>query len=423
MTMDRQFVLLLITTAAFFAAGCKSWGETRNPLTPWKTNSPAAPRPAYPVQQATYLEEAPVAKEGWEWKDFSPQNLGKTFKRVTGRGPNPAYAKQRYADAEAIYTQAVEARTRDPEGDHEAQFANAATLYREAADRWPDSALEQDALFRAGECFFFSDQYPKADESYALLIKHFENSKYLEVVEARRFMIAQYWHDANQAKPHRFMMYNFFDKTRPGLDTGGHALRVWDRMRLDDPTGKLADDATLAAANAHFLAGRYMEADEFYTDLRKTFPSSEHQFTAHYLGLKAKMLSYQGAQYSGVALNEAEKLIIQMRKQFPSDAAREQEFLERAFAEVRYKQAEREWQQGQFYDGRAEYRAARMYYQTIVEKYAETPFGERARERIEQTRSLPEVPPQRLSWLVNLFPAKEQVKPLIPSDDLPTKRR
>jgi len=78
---------------------------------------------------------------------------------------------------------------------------------------------------------------------------------------------------------------------------------VFDKIRIDDPTGKLSDDATLAAANAYFAQGDFEKADQFYTDLRKTFPSSEHQFTAHFLGLKAKLLCYSGPDYSGIRWN------------------------------------------------------------------------------------------------------------------------
>jgi outer membrane protein assembly factor BamD (BamD/ComL family) len=124
----------------------------------------------------------------------------------------------------------------------------------------------------------------------------------------------------NEVESQAFWEFNFFDKRRPMRDTFGHAVRVFDRIRIDDPTGRLADDATLAAGNAYFTAGRYLEADNFYTDLRKTFPSSEHQFRAHLLGVQAKLRSYQGSDYSGIPLDEAEKLIKQIRRQFPHEA-------------------------------------------------------------------------------------------------------
>ena len=46
-------------------------------------------------------------------------------------------------------------------------------------------------------------------------------------------------------------------------------------MRIDDPTGKLADDATIALANAYFEQERYLDAADTYEDLRVNFPSSQ----------------------------------------------------------------------------------------------------------------------------------------------------
>jgi hypothetical protein len=156
--------------------------------------------------------------------------------------------------------------------------------------------------------------------------------------------------------------------------------------------------------------------------LRKSFPSSEHQFRAHLLGVKAKLLSYEGPDYSGEPLNGSEELIKQIRRQFPRDADKEREYLAKAYAEVRFRKAERLWNLGRYYDRRAEYRAARFYYNQIVRDYAETRFGEPSRQRIGEIADKPDVPPKRLQWLVALFPEQEDVKPLMASGDAPTKK-
>ena len=185
--------------------------------------------------------------------------------------------------------------------------------------------------------------------------KHHPNSRYLDHVQQRRFAIAQFWlEEYNKSRPGWYVV-NVTDTSRPWNDLFGRAMKVFDRIRLDDPTGKLADDATLALANAYFAEGKYFKADEYYTDLRKTFPSSEHQFTAHFVGLKAKLLIYEGPDYGGTVLDDAEKLIETVRRQFPSEAEQERDFLNRAYAETRYKKAEREYQTAAYFDQKAEY--------------------------------------------------------------------
>lgn len=348
-----------------------------------------------------------------------PEQFESSWKTLIGKGVNPQKARELYVDGEREYQQALQAE-REQQASH---FAQAGKIFHEAAGRWPDSALEEDAMFMAGEAYFFADMYPKANDSWERLLKKYPNSKHLDAIESRRFAIAQFWLDLHDRAPESFWSYNLTDSSRPTRDTFGNAVRVFDRIRLDDPTGKLADDATLAAGNAYFAKQRYLDADGFYTDLRKTFPQSEHQYRAHLLGLKAKLLSYQGTDYSGVPLDEAEKLVKQIQRQFPQEAAQEREYLARAYAEVRFKKAEREWQLAKYYDRRGEYGAARFHYDILASDYRETPFAGQAQSRLDEIADKPAVPPQRLQWLVEAFPNEQNSKPLIATSDSASTRR
>jgi outer membrane protein assembly factor BamD (BamD/ComL family) len=351
--------------------------------------------------------------------DKFPEKMKKATKKLIGKGEDPEKARAVYARAEEQYREAGAAEGRD----RVRQFLAAAKAFADAADRWPDSALEQDALFLSGESYFFADYYPNANKKFEALLKQYPNSRYLDIIESRRFAIAQYWLADNERHPRPTLLLNLSDRSRPWLDEFGHAVRVYDRIRIDDPTGKLADDATMAAGNAYFAAHRYVDADNMYTDLRKTFPTSEHQFAAHLLGLKAKLLSYQGPEYTGAPLEEADRLLQQIRRQFPQQAAAEQDYLTRAFAEVRYRKAEREWRMASYHERRHEFGAARFYYALVTKNFSDTPFAAQADERLVAIQGRPDVPPQRFEWLVNAFPREERRQPLIATADAPTKKR
>jgi outer membrane protein assembly factor BamD (BamD/ComL family) len=349
------------------------------------------------------------------WKDFSPDNLPSTVNRLAGNGPDPESAKQTYAAAEPLYRAAIEARQRNPDANYVKQFTAAAEQYRSAADQWPNSTLEHDALFLLAESHFFADRYPDAEKVFEELLSKYPNSKYLDKIQPRRFSIAQYWLSMDGADRQKFHEFNLIDASLPTRDRYGQAVRVLDRIRLDDPTGKLADDATMALGNAFFRRSEFLRADEYYSDLRKTFPSSEHQFRAHFLGVKAKLLSYQGPDYSANAINEAEKLVKQILRQFPGDAETEREYLNRAAAEIRYHKAQREWNLAQHYDRRAEFGAAKFYYRALLDEYAGTPFAKESAQRMREIGGLPETPEPRLSWLVDLFPENNDA-PVLATD-------
>ena len=416
----KQFFWLIGLAAPLVAGGCAMFNDDRQALRDYEaTRREMSGRVRGDVAQVDY--EAEEEKETSVFAGLDPRNVANNIKKLTGRAPDANLAEGLFGQAEEKYRQALAAA-----GDQrKALFAEAGDAYVQAAARWPESALEQNALFMSGECYFFADRYPQANTQFELLLKKYPNARQLDTVEARRFAMAQYWLGTNRSNPQSFFTVNISDQTRPWRDSFGNAVRVFDKIRIDDPTGRLADDATLAAANAYFVKGDYVRADEFYTDLRKTFPSSEHQFEAHFLGLQCKLKTYPGPAYDGAALNEAERLIETIRKQFPQESDTEREYLTRAWREVRYKKAEREWVLAQYYDRRREYGGARFHYNAIVKDFDDTPFAEQARERIGAIAGEPNTPPQQLSWLVdlvNLVPSGADSKPLLLSNEIPLQR-
>jgi hypothetical protein len=142
--------------------------------------------------------------------------------------------------------------------------------------------------------------------------------------------------------------------------------------------------------------------------LRETFSDSEHLFIAHMLGITVKLQTYRGPKYSGLALEEAEKLVEQTRQRFPDKlASTEDDFgqrLEQSAAKIAFLQAERLRYRAEYREKRKEFGAARYYYNQLLTKYPETPHADNARERLEATDKKPRKPAQRLSWLTTIFP-------------------
>ncbi len=364
-------------------------------------NSPATS----PVEPVSYDEPTTSPSLG--------EQLNQTVRELTGQATRPQAAREAFAAGEAKYRQTVAARARMTKEQAREAFLEAAEQLARAAELWPDSTTGEDARFLAGEAYFFADRYPDANEMFERLLKDFPNTRHQELVQARRFAIARYWLQFHNVDPQSWYTFNITDDSRPWNDLKGHAMRLFKQIPLDDPTGKLADDAILAQANALFVAGRYDDADRLYDDLRTMYPTSEHQFTAHLMGVKSKLLRYQGPEYDGTALGEAEKLIEQIRIQFPQEAQANGELLDRAAREVRYRQAEREWLMAKFYDRRKAYRAARFYYQIVQRDYHDTPFSTQAQTRMAEIQDKPPEPPQHMQWLVKLFPGSDPETPLL----------
>lgn len=334
-----------------------------------------------------------------------------TARASMGRGPNEQAAQEQFAEAMSIYKGAA---AMQGQGNAQREFERAAKLFSKAALRWPNSSIEEDALFFEAEANFFADRYPKAEILFGKIFSKYQSTKYLDRISQRRFQIAKYWLDHHtEVRSELAIAPNFTSRDRPTFDKFGHAIKVLERIRLDDPTGELADDATMLAASACFDDGRFFRADELLTDLRRSFPSSNHQYAAHMMGLKCKIQLYQGPSYDSGPLDDSEELVRQMRRQFPTESGKDTDFLAKAFKDIRMNRAIREWKLAEYRDRRKEYRAARIQYERVARDFADTSLAGAATERLAQLGGSPDLPPQRLEWLAKAFPSDDDQQPLL----------
>ena len=318
------------------------------------------------------------ATQDYAFDYFKGENIKKRWKKMLGRGPDEQVARAAMAEADLLFRQGA--------------YQEAIPKYKRVIDRWPDSSLEEDALWQLAECQFFTDQYPKAEDSYDELVKKFANTKYLDRIAQRQFVIAQYWIGLDEKHHYATLMPNLLDRSRPLFDTRGRALKAYDHVRLNDPRGPLADDSIMAQANAHFLERQWLDADYFYGLLRTEYPDSDFLLQAHLLGLQAKLRAYQGAGYEGGILDEAEILADQVLVQFPDQLSRDEEDrVEKTRAEIASAQAERHWRRAEFYAKGKHYQSARIYYALIARDYPRTMLAQAAREKYDTIRDLDDV--------------------------------
>ena len=366
------------------------------------------------VEKVAIVASKP-AEEGL--KSLSPRNIFKQLKKATGNGPDQQEAREALREADQIYREANSAAESD-DGEHRELYLRAAGLYSSAARAWPDSAIEEEALFKVGECYFFSDDLPEAEDQFEKLIKKYPNTHFLDPIGSRRFKIAEYWLAKDREEQRRYVRPNLLDKTQPWFDSFGHAVRLYDRIRLDDPAGELADDATMAAGNAYLAKEKYLKANELYTDLRDAFPDSEHQFEAHLLAVKCKLLIYQGPEYDSSPLDNAEDLYKQLRRQFPQKYQQHSSMLDASYAEIRARQAEQAWYFAKYFDRRGEASGAKHYYNEVVRRFPGTSIAGDSQQRLAELGDEPAASPSRLASLKGIFEKRQENLPPLRSDQL-----
>jgi DNA repair protein RecO (recombination protein O) len=362
----KRAVTAMLLLGLIVASGCASLAM---PKMPWAKQqaAPEATAGAESDSDVISSEYKPEGEFGWDY--FRGENIKKRWKKLVGRGPNEPVARKALVEADALF--------------REGKYAKAIPKYKVAIDRWPDSVIEEDALWQLAECWFFTDQYPKSEDCYDELVKKYANTRYLDRVAQRQFVIAQYWIALDDKKHIPLLVPNLVDRSRPLFDTKGRALKAYDHVRINDPRGPLADDSIMAQANAHFLDRQWLDADYFYGLLRTEYPESDFLLQAHLLGLQAKIRAYQGPGYEGGVLDEAEVLADQILVQFPDQLTPEdQERVGTNRAEIAAQQAQRHWNRAEFYAKGKHYTSARIYYALIARDYPKTQLAQASREKL-----------------------------------------
>ena len=352
-------------------AGCATF---KTPTWPWSKSAGTGDKIAGELGEdgdsSVISSEFNPTEQEFGWDYFKGENIKKRWKKVLGRGPNEPIARKALADGDSLY--------------RDRKYKEAIAKYKVAIDRWPDSVIEEDALWQLAECWFFTDQYPKAEDCYDELVKKYANSRYLDRIAQRQFVIAQYWITLDQKHNYATIVPNLVDRSRPIFDTRGRAIKAFDHVRINDPRGALADDSIMAQANAHFLDRQWLDADYFYSLLRSEYPDSDFLLQAHLLGLQAKLRAYQGPGYEGGILNEAEMLADQTLVQFPDQlTGDEAERVQSTRAAIAAQQATRHWSRAEFYAKGKHYSSARVYCALIARVFPTTMLAQQARDRLD----------------------------------------
>ena len=353
-------------------------------VVPASAAEPADAPPAAPPAASNEEEDS-----GFELSDLAPKKVYERVRDAAGYGPNEGVARELIKEGHELFQQE--------------EYAEASDRFKSAAGRWPDSTLEEDALFLLGESYFFSDQYPKAQDSYEELLEKHANSRYLDTVTKRLFWIGRYWEKLHRANPHWPVTPNLTDKTRPRFDTFGRAINAYLSVSQKDPRGEWADDAIMATATAYFDKGRWVEAAFHYNMLRRDYPNSEHQAEAHRRALASKLRIYQGEKYDCTPLDEADDIASQMQVQFRGEPGQGKKGVAAVREQIVEEKAKRDWTMAQFYEKKSQYGAARFYYHGLIKEYPLSQHARQARVRLEQIRDKPDNPPQRLKWLTDRF--------------------
>ena len=207
------------------------------------------------VVRASRRTDAEVERPIADRRLLSSPKSARRSRQLSGKGPDHQLARQLYGEGEELYRQAVAARSQSTATPAMQRFIPGGQ--RQVRRLPPVAGLilpwKKTRCFELARCQFFADRVCQSQRVFRAAAQEVSQFTVSRSRRCSPFPDRPVLDRVGQAKGrHSMLGLNLTDKQRPWSDTFGHAVRIYDRMRLDDPTGKLADDATIAAANALF---------------------------------------------------------------------------------------------------------------------------------------------------------------------------
>jgi outer membrane assembly lipoprotein YfiO len=175
----------------------------------------------------------------------------------------------------------------------------------------------------------------------------------------------------------------------PSVDVRGHAFSALEHVRHHDPTGPLADDATLLLADAYFQATDYETASVYYDQFLGDFPKSPMFREAQEKAILSKINAYIGPEYDAQNLEKARELIQQTLANYPDRPREEQKKLYRMLDLITDQEAERAYMVGDYYKRTGKAMAAEFYFGKVIQKFPNSVWAEKSREMMVEVAKMP----------------------------------
>jgi outer membrane protein assembly factor BamD (BamD/ComL family) len=267
----------------------------------------------------------------------------------------------------------------------------------------PPKVVEEAKYYEA-ESLRLQSRYPKAADTYVDLLNKFPQTVYRDPALQHMFDIANFWlEDTREAmrldkevsqgkRSWSFPQWFHFETSKPVVGEQDRALEKLQQVQLHDMNGPLADKAMFLCGGVSMYNEDYRGAVSYFKEITDRHPNSPYAAQATELGILALHLSTGGPDYDGKNSNEARRLIHVAFDNYPELAANKEkrEFLTGQLTAITMQQAEKDFNQAEFYRRTGHPGAAYFYYGLVVKTYRDTPFAKLSAERMQELRALAE---------------------------------
>lgn len=250
---------------------------------------------------------------------------------------------------------------------------------------FPTSRLAAEGAYFAGLCYEEKQDIAKAADAYEKLVDRYPYSDRIKDAIGREFKIADEFAKGSKVKVLGV----------PALPGQDKAIEIYKHIVKNAPFGTFGDQAQYQIGEVHKLIGDFEEAQKAYQTVVDEYPKSELVAKARYQIAYCSMQASQHAQYNEQSADRAIQEFQGFKQTFPSDKQALE--ADESIKALRNKKAETQFEVAQFYERNKKYASARVYYLEVATSYADTPYAEEAKKKVQEVSSL-ETQPAAKPW-------------------------
>lgn len=255
--------------------------------------------------------------------------------------------------------------------------------YKRVSKRYPASIYASEALYRTGKLYLARKQYFKSFESFAEVLSRYPNTKRFNEIVGEEYRIASALLDGAR---------NRWWGLIPGFQNRSRAIAYFEFIIQSAPYSDYAPLALMNKARGHLRARETEEAIDSLDRMINQYPQSLLAPDAYLKLAQTHALLVDGPNYDQGSTKEAITYFEDFLILFPNDA--NVPAAAQGVDEMKQVLAESKIVLGDFYfKKRANYTAARVFYNEAITSYPDSPVAARAREKLAEVEALASVRP------------------------------
>ena len=237
-------------------------------------------------------------------------------------------------------------------------------------DRYPDSELNEDVSYLAGNAEFARKRYFQAFEWYETQLDYSPRGRYYNLAVRKEYEIAEKFLAGEKRVALGILR----------LSAKADALEILTRVAEHVPGTPLAQKALMRIADWKFDKQKWLEAADAYDVFVELFPKNRKTAYATIQAARATYFSFKGTSFDDTPLVEADQRFRNFAASYPDKAAKAK--VSETLSQIAEVRSEKLLATAQFYERTQKPSASVYYYKMLVKDFPKSQTARQARARL-----------------------------------------